>query len=196
MASKTVQLATVIDWSALSLEWQWASECAFLVDTRRLVESNGDPLLAEREQFVLGIVQDARDGHSPCVTGDGVVIVPGLVDRRRDIRRPQGQRISLETNAGPQSVVLRDIGVGGMGLALCRGLQKGMPVTAVLANGRRLFGITVWSDLDRAGVRFTTPLLATDPLLTAPVSKEINPRGGHKGLARINAPGLHRPRRS
>lgn len=165
---RPIRMATAVDWPVLLKDWHWACRLASQVRAERFMQCvDADPMVAERLDFMRDSVRAAREGKCPNIASDGTVVVPGLLDRRRDQRLRVGRPVWIESNAGRQQATLQDISASGMGLAFCRGLKPGMPVTTILPNGRRMLGITVWACIDRAGVRFVAPLLETDPILTS-----------------------------
>lgn len=162
---KPIRLALSVEWKKLSWEWQAACGAGRKVLATISTAVEMDPVLTNRLEFLSDIAKAAEDGGIPCVAFDGVVIVPGIMDRRATERVRVGAPVWLESNAGLQRVTLQDISEGGMGLACCRALKMGMPIVVQLGCGRRLAGIAVWVRGDRAGVTFATPLLPGDPLL-------------------------------
>ena len=165
---RPIRLATAVDWPILLKDWHWACRLASLVSAERLMRSVGeDAMVAERLVFMRDSARAAVQGQCPNIASDGTVVIPGLLDRRRDQRLRVGRPVWIESNAGRQHATLQDISASGMGLAFCRALKPGMPVTTILPSGRRMLGITVWACSERAGVRFVSPLLETDPILTS-----------------------------
>lgn len=64
-----------------------------------------------------------------------------------------------------QSVVIRDISLGGMKLENILGLMPGDVVTIELMSSRSLIGTVVWSVASFCGITFETPLAGDDPLI-------------------------------
>jgi PilZ domain len=111
-----------------------------------------------------GLVKSARYGGTPCVRSDGVVFVPGWLDRRSDRRVPVGISVRLDCGRGYQRVTLNDISVSGAGLSSCPSLKSGTQITLELPNGRILNGHSAWCHGNTVGVRFSHPLNEADPL--------------------------------
>ena len=107
----------------------------------------------------------AEAGETPFLSEDGAIFVPGSLERRKAPRRSVGIDVWIESIRGRQRVTLRDLSSSGAGLAKCRLLLRGMPITVQLPAGRRLLGTVVWIQGDRAGVRFHIPLVDSDPVL-------------------------------
>lgn len=106
-----------------------------------------------------------KAGDAPCVRGDGRLILPGKMDERREQRIKIGARVRISSAGLNAFATLQDISSSGMGLAFAPPLTVGAHVTATQSDGRQLSGRVVWSERDRAGIRFEHPLPPTDPLL-------------------------------
>lgn len=153
------------DWPSLCQMWLGVCQAIGLV--ARTVEAlDIDPAIVKQVRQLTERLDLIAAGLSPCVAEDGFVVAPGVLDRRSEARVPVQQRIWIESNAGRQSVLLRDISMNGLGISLSSGVKKGMLVAAELPGGRRLKGIVVWAKNGGIGVRLVHPLNPSDPLLT------------------------------
>ena len=154
-----------LDWRLLAQAWQPLSGelrlfLLVLADMEPLRSSAQFARLLEIE----GLVKSTRYGGTPCVRTDGMVLVPGWLDRRSDRRIPVGISVRLECGRGYQRVTLNDISVSGAGLSSCPSLKSGTPVTLELPNGRTLSGRSAWCHGNSVGIRFLLPLEEADPL--------------------------------
>ena len=117
-----------------------------------------------------GLLKSATSGGTPCVRADGLVFVPGWLDRRRERRVPLGISVWIDSARGRQRVLLNDLSVSGLGLAQCQSLELDSAVSAELPNGRILEGAVIWSYGGNIGLRFFEPLNESDRLFSQVVS--------------------------
>ena len=119
------------------------------------------PLLSLHE-----LIKAAQRGQMPLVRNDGLVAIPGWLDQRRDKRKALGWKIWMTTDGRRERATLQDISMGGVGLADCPPLTIGALVIVELPDSRALTGIVTWSQANRLGARFLSPLSLNDPVLT------------------------------
>lgn len=113
------------------------------------------------------LIKLAQSGQSPCVRDDGLVSIPGWLDQRREERRSLGWKIWVNSGSARERATLQDISTGGMGLSNCRACPVGTQISVQLPDHRCLTGIVTWSQVDRMGARFLTPISLNDPVLAA-----------------------------
>ena len=106
-----------------------------------------------------------RDGETPCIDGNGDLLFPHWADRRGADRRVLNTSAWHCVGEQRRPVVLADISMTGFGLTGCRDILAGSPVSVLLASGRVLSGVAIWSRDGRAGVRLREPLTRNDVLL-------------------------------
>jgi hypothetical protein len=107
----------------------------------------------------------AAAGKAPCIDAEGDLYVPELPQRRRAPRARVGARCTVEHARRRTPALLRDISVGGLGLASGPALTVGEAIAVSLDSGRRFAGRIAWARGGSAGVVLDHPLLASDPLL-------------------------------
>jgi hypothetical protein len=73
-----------------------------------------------------------------------------------------------------QSVLIRDISVGGMKIQNAFGLIDGDTVRVELLTRRAFEGTVAWSVPPYCGIKFNSPLAAGDPLLTTYVPGAVH----------------------
>lgn len=95
--------------------------------------------------------------------------VEGRASQRHGIRK----HAALHCHDRVQTVLIRDISVGGMKIQNAFGLVPGDPVKVELLTRRAFEGTVVWSLSPYCGIRFKTPLSADDPLLATNVSRTM-----------------------
>lgn len=154
-----------VDWHHLAQAWQLLSGelrlfLLVLADMEPVRSSGKLARLLEIE----GLVKSARYGGTPCVRTDGIVLIPGWLNRRFDRRVPVGISVRLDCGRGYQRVTLNDISISGVGLSSCPSLKTGTPVIVELPNSRVLTGRSAWCHGNNVGVQFTLPLAEADPL--------------------------------
>lgn len=156
---------TAVDWHQLAQAWQPLSGQLRLF---LLVLADMEPVRSSAQLARLleieGLLKSTRYGGTPCVRTDGVVLVPGWLDRRSDRRVPVGISVRLDSGRGNQRVILNDISVSGAGLSSCPSLKSGTPVKIELPNGKVLTGRSAWCHGTTVGVKFMHPLDDADPL--------------------------------
>ena len=97
-------------------------------------------------------------GRAPCIRIDGAVIVPGWIERRKQLRREVDRPAQLSVNGIPHEMTLRDISVGGVGLEGHASVKPGDLVNIALDSGVNVQGVAVWNRDGRVGVKLTCPL--------------------------------------
>ncbi len=155
-------------WMALSGVWRRcagaalkAGDAAHDVASSAGVGDDAHAGWAELRSLLLAV----RDGQSPCVSPQGHIVFPNWADRRSSRRKSLGKPAWHCAGAHRHQVMLADISQTGFGLSDCHGISAGDPVAVEIASGRVLSGVAIWSQGNRAGVRFREPLSRTDTLL-------------------------------
>jgi PilZ domain len=131
-----------------------------LAELDMLRESDQLPRLLEIE----ALAKSARYGGTPCVRSDGLVLIPGWLDRRRDRRIPVRVSVVIDYGRGRQRAILSDVSGAGIGVSSCPSLPSGTSMSVELPNGRILNGLVAWSSGGNIGLRFAEPMRETDPL--------------------------------
>jgi hypothetical protein len=93
---------------------------------------------------------------------------PAWAEARSSERSVTRKHAILQSHERSQTVLIRDISVGGMKLQNAFGVVPGDVVTIELLNRRALSGKVAWSVAPYCGVRFDTALAESDPLLAPP----------------------------
>jgi hypothetical protein len=153
------------DWTELCSIWQpLCGEAHKLVSVLAKLEilrgSDQLPRLLEIE----ALTKSASEGGTPCVRSDGLVLIPGWLDRRRDRRIPIGVSVLIEHGRRRQRVTLSDVSINGIGLSSCPSITSGTAMSVELPNGRSLKGQVAWSSGGNIGLKFTEPMSESDPL--------------------------------
>jgi hypothetical protein len=111
-----------------------------------------------------GLAKSACYGGMPCIRADGMVMVPGWLDHRKDTRIPVGTAIWVHTKSGRHRAVLKDVSAAGFGLTACPSLAINTEVVAELPSGTTIHGVVVWSHGGNVGLRLADRLSATSPV--------------------------------
>jgi len=90
---------------------------------------------------------------------------PTSAEDRSFERRSIRKHAILHCHDRVQTIVIRDISVGGMKIQNAFGLLTGDPVKIELLTRRVLDGTVAWSIPPYCGVKFNAPLSEDDPLL-------------------------------
>ncbi len=104
-------------------------------------------------QRLVELLRGVELGRAPCVRIDGVVIVPGWIERRPQVRRQVVRPTEVAINGTNHTMVIRDISEGGIGLEGNAAAEPGDRVSIKLESGTHVSGIAVWSSDGRLGVK-------------------------------------------
>jgi len=113
---------------------------------------------------VESLVKRARYGETPCIRTDGMVIVPGWIDQRREPRFTVNISVICNFSKKRVRVVLKDLSITAAGLCSCPTVPVGTAIAIELPNARILDGRVIWSQGTNIGVRFDKPLADQDPI--------------------------------
>jgi hypothetical protein len=159
--------AAVLHQLPLSNTWRRACDDA-LVAVRQLHGYLGQlpSQYASNSEVLIGLLQEAAKGGSPCLDLNGQINIPDLPQRRSSARRTLCQPCKITCNRTTSQAFVRDVSPGGFGLERAPQLTPKSLVLIELPSGRRFTGVVVWSNGSSAGVRFSRTLLPNDPLLS------------------------------
>jgi hypothetical protein len=99
--------------------------------------------------------------------------LPAAAGMRTAERRGIKKHAILMCHDREQSIIIRDISVGGMKIQNAFGLAPGDTVRIELLTRRAFEGKVAWSVSPYCGIKFNTPLSETDPLLKPAASREL-----------------------
>jgi hypothetical protein len=117
---------------------------------------------------VIGLIERAEAGGSPCLDADGKVEIPGWAERRRDMRMDVNITTASRIAGIPQDVIVVDASAHGLGLKAQA--NAGDDIVVIVAPGQELVGVVTWAGHGRAGVRLAEridPLQIFRPLIEA-----------------------------
>jgi PilZ domain len=90
-----------------------------------------------------------------------------LPTRRTFARRSTWAHAIVHFEGRAQSVIIRDVSLGGMKIEFAYGLTPGDQIEIELMSGRVLQGTVAWSVAAYCGVEFPSPLDEDDPILAS-----------------------------
>lgn len=159
--------ASVLHQLPLSNSWRRACEDA-LVAVRQLHGYLGrlPSQYTSNSEVLIGLLQEAANGGSPCLDNEGKISIPDLPQRRHTARHSICQPCVLTYNRTTAQAFVRDVSPGGFGLERVPKLAPKSLVLIELPSGRRFTGVVAWCNGSSAGVRFSRTLLPNDPLLS------------------------------
>jgi len=159
--------ASVLHQLPLSNSWRRACEDA-LVAIRQLHGYLGrlPSQYTSNSEVLIGLLQEAANGGSPCLDDEGKISIPDLPQRRHTARHSICQPCVLTYNRTTAQAFVRDVSPGGFGLERVPKLAPKSLVLIELPSGRRFTGVVAWCNGSSAGVRFSRTLLPNDPLLS------------------------------
>lgn len=105
---------------------------------------------------LIEMLWDVTLGRSPCVRVDGAVVIPGWIERRGHLRREVNAPATLSIGGQRQTVTVRDLSAGGLGLEGGDNVKPGDHVSISLGTGINLDGVAVWTRDGRVGVKLAT----------------------------------------
>lgn len=85
--------------------------------------------------------------------------------RHRDPRRGADLYAVVKFGIVVQPARIKDVSTGGMRLEGVGGLRRGTPLAVELISGKQYKGEVAWSSDNRLGVRLSTAISASDPVL-------------------------------
>ncbi len=150
-----------VDIATLAEAWQAAATqsigvLSFLdAEADRFAFGTKDKMAAERLRELL---RGVTLGRAPCVRLDGVVIVPGWVERRAQVRRQVDMPAQVAVNGANHKMVVRDISAEGLGLEGEVSVKPGDRVNIALDGGTQMEGVAVWNCDGRVGVKLNKRL--------------------------------------
>ncbi len=151
----------------------WQELCSATIEIADVIDGTcgvGDGLLRRS----LRHLTQAAAGGFPCIGLDGIIEVPGLVERRRAPRYPVCWAAQATVEGRDSFVVVENLSRTGLGATCSRHLLKGSAIEIELHSTlgvRRLAGRIAWSKGDRFGVLLATSLGDADPLIVAAIDE-------------------------
>ena len=112
-----------------------------------------------------GLLNEVITGQACLCDASGAINLPNLAERRRTPRRSLLQTAHIRFGNSEVVVFVRDVSLGGLGLARMPRIAPGEVVVVELSCGRVLRGQIAWQNGENAGLRFDRQLRPTDPLL-------------------------------
>ena len=153
----------------LSGAWrELSAKTAWLIEVLRCSDAMGVSLTSRRKgSDVLSILAACANGQSPCVMKDGSIEVPGLAERRQEIRWTVDWSAKILLGPSEAEACIRDISCGGACLRTSELLRVGEGICIQASFGRILAGVIVWKSGDDYGIRFVVRLAADDLIVLA-----------------------------
>lgn len=154
----------------LDLERIWRAACDQAIFAVRKLGAELGPQVIELYQLsvpvLVPLLAEARDGGTPCMDAEGRPFVPELPQRRRAPRRMVNQECLVHVRRNTVRAMIRDVAIGGFGLArLPADVARNDIVVVEMRNKRRFTGTVMWTKDGHAGIKLTTPLSPSDPLI-------------------------------
>jgi hypothetical protein len=150
-----VETLTKHDWSALAQ--LWIPICAQAAAVLKLMIKFDVMYGTDHVNRYLEIellVASAQSLGTPCIRSDNIVLVPGWLDFRREVRIPINASIWLSTHNWRKHVLLKDISAVGAGLGQAPSLPVGTDLSLELPHCPLIRGAVMWSLGGHIGVRF------------------------------------------
>lgn len=159
--------AAVLHGRTLAAAWLGVAHLAYLAIRelgvpmyRKLPASYG-----ETGRELLALLESAKNGGRPCIDAYGRLVLPQMPQQRRTPRRMLCQDCILRHRDVRAPAFAKDISAGGIGLERAPRLETGEYLIVELPSGRTFSGVVAWSRGTAAGLRFSSPLSHSDPLL-------------------------------
>lgn len=161
--------ARVLHERSLSGAWRRLAHSAMLAVRELAVPLHRrlPPAYGENSSTLMRLLAEAEGGGTPCVDGRGRLFYPPMPQQRRFPRHLLCQECTIRYRDREAEAFARDVSMGGLGLERTPPLLIGEYVLVALRGGRELRGTIVWSSGGSAGLRFSVPLHALDPLIAA-----------------------------
>lgn len=159
------EMGQSIDAEVLAHAWRRAAKAAAeILEALSGLDPDGQGAAATQDG-ILNLLNAAAQGGHPCVEAQGGIVIPGWAERRRHRRFAADLTVDIEIAGLNHVVRVFDVSAGGLGLSGLDRVMAGTAATARVPDGRRLSGTIAWAANGRAGLKFRTPLQASDPLL-------------------------------
>lgn len=167
---ETIGCAHARTLNAQPLSMIWKSICSSAIT---LVEESDENLrrqlpveYQQNSAVLLSLLTGAINGFSSCLNAKGELYTPELPQQRQWPRHSVLQNCTVNYDGRSFDAFVIDASAGGLGLENIPELPVDGKVTVTLECGRMLNGLVAWSNGGRVGLRFTVPLMLSDPLLT------------------------------
>lgn len=108
----------------------------------------------------------AASGGWPCVKPDGSIEVPGLAERRSQMRHPVSWPARMLLHGSMAAVRIENVSEGGFGMSCDTRPAVGEQIVVELMD-RLLTGLITWSAGRRCGIKLTVPLPPGDAIISA-----------------------------
>ena len=106
----------------------------------------------------------AADGHSPCISDEGELSVPGWAERRSSPRIEVNKAIFVEIDRLDFACTLVDVSETGFKISDISGLTVGDELIVKLSRGNHCAAQVVWVQKDTAGLKSFDRLDPDDPI--------------------------------
>ena len=146
---------------SLAEAWQAAAKQG--ISVLKLLDSGEErTVFGKRDKFagqrLVELLRGVELGRAPCVRIDGVVIVPGWVERRAQVRKQVAKPTEVAINGTSHKMLIRDISAGGIGLEGNTAAEPGDRVDIKLESGVSVSGVAIWNSDGRLGVKLDQQL--------------------------------------
>lgn len=152
-----------------SLTTAWRLTCRHGLAAATALTSEAESLLPPSYAANLvtldSLLDDVLKGGAKLCDEHGTITLPNLAERRRTPRRSLLQTAHVRCGNSDFIAFVKDVSLGGVGLARVPKLPEGEPLVVELSCGRVLRGHVAWQRGENAGIRFERQLRPTDPLL-------------------------------
>lgn len=150
----------------VSGEWRAICQVAIqvLLDLEPLVKLRLSPLHAQNAQIIVGFLREAAAGDTRRVNEWGEVVLPTLVQRRRDPRLQLSTTCRIRTDQRVVDGVINNVSRQGLGIVCDHAFTVGQVVSVELDGGKSIKAKVAWTKGDQAGLALSQPLSLTDPL--------------------------------
>ncbi|MFV0297062.1 MAG: PilZ domain-containing protein [Hyphomicrobiaceae bacterium] len=150
----------------------WQQTCNTLLDLIRRLKAEGQSSALDRftdddnaSPSIERLLAAAALGGAPCVGPDGIVEIPGWLERRKVKRQQVNVDAQLVVGDARHAVIIRDLSPSGAGLERVDfPLDPGVSCRLV-AGDETVDGVIIWCGEGRCGVKFAEPLDATSGLI-------------------------------
>jgi hypothetical protein len=147
-------------WRRLSREAVEVLKAVNGVMSRRL-----PALYAEDHRALVAFLEEAARGDARRVSVFGELSAPALRQRRRTPRNSSRVSCRLMLPHGEARAEIEDVSRSGLGLMCSVPANEGEAAVVELADGRRLTGVVARRSGDHVGLKLSTALSSSDPLL-------------------------------
>lgn len=160
--------AAILYQRPLTGQWQQACRQAVLAlaELELVMGTDMPEPYLQNHQVLNGLLNSAAEGFKPCIDANSnQLFMPPLPQQRRWPRQSVLQNCSVTIAGKVTNAFIRDASAGGLGLDHMPAVSRGTSLSVEMENGRRLTGAIVWSRNTAAGLKFSKPLLPSDPLI-------------------------------